>query len=263
MKKILTITLFIFVIFTCGYAQEDNDNYLPPEFIGGNEKFKEFISENIDFPPLLFKKNKIDTVLFLVQISKNGNVDEITTIISTNSILEKMTLEMIESLPNFHPAFKNDSSIESTLIFEFNSFLLDTNVIHCEIGNLETTMLNIFLYSNGNKESFPVFPGGQYALHKFLSDNLEYPDEAMCYGFEGKVLIRFNVSETGKVRQINVLRSVAPVLDNEAIRVVKMLPYFTPASMNGKFVPINITVPIIFTLPSKRMCKKACRRIKR
>lgn len=94
----------------------------------------------------------------------------------------------------------------------------------------------------------PVFPGGDAALLKFIADSTHYPKDAKEKGIQGKVLARFMVKKDGSVSDVSIMQKVSPSLDNEAIRVVTLLPKFTPGKLNGKTVPVWFMVPINFTL---------------
>ncbi len=94
----------------------------------------------------------------------------------------------------------------------------------------------------------PVFPGGDAALLNFIAQNTMYPEKAKLEGVQGKVVIRFCVTEKGTIDRISTLKGVSPELDAEAIRVVKLLPSFKPGQQNGKDVPVWYMVPITFTL---------------
>jgi protein TonB len=94
----------------------------------------------------------------------------------------------------------------------------------------------------------PEFPGGDIALLKFIADNTVYPKEAKEKGIQGKVITRFMVKKDGSVSDVSVVQGVNSALDNEAVRVVKTLPNFTPGKLNGKTVPVWFMVPITFAL---------------
>lgn len=94
----------------------------------------------------------------------------------------------------------------------------------------------------------PVFPGGDVGLLKYIADSTHYPKEAKEKGIQGKVITRFMVRKDGSVSDVSVLKGASPLLDNEAIRVVKTLPKFTPGILKGKTVPVWFMVPITFTL---------------
>ncbi len=77
----------------------------------------------------------------------------------------------------------------------------------------------------------PSFPGGDVALMKFIKDNMIYPYEALKNKIEGKVIVQFVVTKTGKVGKVKVVRSVNKELDQEAVRLIKMLPDFSPGGV--------------------------------
>lgn len=97
-------------------------------------------------------------------------------------------------------------------------------------------------------EQMPSFPGGEAELMKFIGDNLRYPTSASELGIEGRVTIRFVVSKTGEVKDVEVIRGLDPACDKEAIRVVKMMPNWIPGRQNGRNVPVYFTLPILYRL---------------
>ena len=94
----------------------------------------------------------------------------------------------------------------------------------------------------------PQFPGGDAALINFLNANVKYPPQAAQDKIEGKVIVQFMVKKTGKIDDVKVLRSVRKDLDNEAVRVVKMMPDFIPAKQNGEVTDMLYTIPVSFKL---------------
>ena len=97
-------------------------------------------------------------------------------------------------------------------------------------------------------EKMPSFPGGTDALMKFLAENLQYPKEAEEDGVQGNVIVRFVIRKTGKIDNVEIKKSVHPLLDKEAVRVVESLPNFIPGEENGEKVDVYFTLPINFSL---------------
>jgi TonB family protein len=97
-------------------------------------------------------------------------------------------------------------------------------------------------------EEMPEFPGGDAALLKYLGENTTYPPNARENKIEGRVIIRFCVTEKGSINKISILKGVDPELDAEAMRVVGTLPLFNPGRQNGNAVPVWYMVPITFAL---------------
>lgn len=94
----------------------------------------------------------------------------------------------------------------------------------------------------------PEFPGGVEALRKYLNANILYPKKAVYDGTEGIVVVRFVVSETGKLEDMEVIATVSKEVDEEALRVIKAMPEWTPGKNNVHLVAVQITLPINFEL---------------
>ena len=95
-------------------------------------------------------------------------------------------------------------------------------------------------------EQMPQYPGGITELLKYIAKNLRYPVIAQENGIQGRVIVRFVVTATGTVEQVQVMRSLDPNCDKEAVRVVQSLPKWIPGKQNGSNVPVYYTVPITF-----------------
>lgn len=101
-------------------------------------------------------------------------------------------------------------------------------------------------------DEMPKFPGGMQAMMKYLSTNVKYPLEAQKKGVSGRVIIQFVVMEDGTLGQEKVVRGVDPLLDEEALRVVKAMPKWTPGVADGKTVKVRFTIPVMFSLSKKK-----------
>ena len=97
-------------------------------------------------------------------------------------------------------------------------------------------------------EQMPMFPGGDPALMRYLSTNIHYPTVAAENGVQGRVVVGFVVERDGSITDVNVLRSVDPSLDREAMRVVKSMPRWQPGKQNGSAVRVKYQVPVSFRL---------------
>jgi len=97
-------------------------------------------------------------------------------------------------------------------------------------------------------EQMPQFPGGEGELLNYINKNIKYPVIAQENGVQGKVILRFVVSKTGTVDKVEVIRSLDPACDKEAVRVVKTLPKFIPGKQNGINVAVWYTLPVTYRL---------------
>ena len=106
-------------------------------------------------------------------------------------------------------------------------------------------------------ESVPVFPGCENAktndekrtcfqqqILKFVSKEFKFPEMARQMGIQGRVYVNFVIEKDGSISNVQVLRGVDPLLDDEAVRVVNNLPKMTPAKQRGKSVRMQFTLPI-------------------
>lgn len=106
-------------------------------------------------------------------------------------------------------------------------------------------------------ESVPIFPGCedsknnaerkmcfQQKILQFVSREFKFPEMARQMGIQGRVYVMFVIEKNGKITNVEVVRGVDPLLDDEAVRVVKELPKLTPAKQRGKPVRMSFTLPI-------------------
>lgn len=97
-------------------------------------------------------------------------------------------------------------------------------------------------------EEMPEYPGGMSEFMKFIAKNIKYPADALQGKVEGRVIARFVVCKDGSISDIEIMRSVSPSLDAEAVRVLKLMPKWKPGRQRGRAVPVKFTVPVTFRL---------------
>jgi len=97
-------------------------------------------------------------------------------------------------------------------------------------------------------EVMPAYPGGDKALLDWIGAQVSYPNEVKKQNIEGKVFVRFIIGTEGSIESANVLRGVHPLLDAEALRVVKSIKGFSPGLQRGKAVRVQYIIPVVFRL---------------
>ena len=95
-------------------------------------------------------------------------------------------------------------------------------------------------------EEMPAFPGGNAAMLAFLGRKTNYPAEALDHRVSGKVHVAFVVDADGRLRDPQVVRGLGYGLDEEALRLVRIMPWWTPGKINGQPVWVRVTLPIVF-----------------
>lgn len=97
-------------------------------------------------------------------------------------------------------------------------------------------------------EVMPEFPGGMKALMDFIQKNIRYPEEARKNGIQGRVAVSVVIDENGRVTAPVIMRSRYPALDEEALRIVGLMPQWKPGMQQGKAVKVEFTFPVTFKL---------------
>ena len=112
---------------------------------------------------------------------------------------------------------------------------------YCSIPEKEEKVFDVV-------EEMPQFPGGPQALFEFIEKNIKYPAEAEDKCVQGRTIVTFVVNENGSISSVKVVKSVDPLLDREAQRIVRSMPHWIPGKQNGHAVKVKYTVPVTFKL---------------
>lgn len=114
--------------------------------------------------------------------------------------------------------------------------------IRTDLGNVRPDADGVYDVA----EIMPRFPGGEREMVRWIRENMNYPEEARQKDIYGRVIVSFNVMATGSLDGVAVVRSLHPLLDAEAIRLVKSMPKWNPGMMNGEAVVVRYFIPIEF-----------------
>jgi TonB family protein len=131
---------------------------------------------------------------------------------------------------------------KTILVVETDETKAETPETNTAVGTFEPVQGDVF----DVVEEMPQYPGGPQALFEFLSNNVKYPEEAEKAGIQGRVIATFVVEKDGSVSNAKVVKSVDPLLDAEALRVISAMPKWKPGKQNGKVVRVKYTVPLSF-----------------
>ena len=131
---------------------------------------------------------------------------------------------------------------KTILVVETDETKAETPETNTAVGTFEPVQGDVF----DVVEEMPQYPGGAEALLEFLNNNVQYPEEAEKAGIQGRVIATFVVETDGSVSNAKVVKSVDPLLDAEALRVISAMPKWKPGKQNGKVVRVRYTVPLSF-----------------
>jgi TonB family protein len=179
-------------------------------------------------------------------VDEYGRISDFQIVKSVYKELDEQSLKMAKLLPKLEPATKLGKAIKVKVKCTFEYTI---KAARYESANDEDTSKE-----DSNKSgdtTFAQFPGGEVALTNFLNHNIIYPPNAREFDIQGQVVVGFVVNEDGIISEIKIIKSVDKELDAEAVRVVKMLPKFKPASIHGKALKTNYMYPISFKLATE------------
>lgn len=181
----------------------------------------------------------IDIRLF---IEKQGNVSKVEIISPFADDEASLIKKVFSNFSGFYPAKVEGIPVKSKLDIAVqlskNGLYYNTEEETDTIGK-ETYFL---------VEEMPEFPGGLDALGRFIGNNIRYPVFAQENGIQGKVYVTFVIEKDGRSSSYNIAKGVHPVLNEEAIRVLKLMPRWNPGKQRGKPVRVSYTVPVGFVL---------------
>ena len=235
-----------------------------------SDAFKKYLRRNLRYP-LKAQKELITGMSYIgFTVSNSGKILNIKTLKEKSNVLSEEAKRVLESINNANTLNLNEP----------NDYVISVNFgLEVSKGNGTRSMLSTELITNfeGRKklddivvigyaedisrvikrdtseifdsvEENPEFIGGMEALGKFLQENLKYPEAAKKANFSGKVYISFIVSTDGTATNFDVLKSAEFGCDEEALRVLKLVPKWIPGKSKGKVVRSRFIVPINFTL---------------
>lgn len=128
---------------------------------------------------------------------------------------------------------------------ELTEFMHESNDVTNATKDIEGEIFTIV-------ENMPEFPGGNMALEAFLAKNIVYPDKAVKYDIQGIVYVSFVIDKEGYVRNVKILRGIGGGCDEEAVRVVKLMPKWKPGTQNGKPVNVLFNMPFTYSLSNSK-----------
>ena len=100
-------------------------------------------------------------------------------------------------------------------------------------------------------EKLPMFPGGKEALFQYISNEMEYPKQALRKRIEGIVYVNFLVDVSGKINHVRLLKGIGYGCDEEAMHIIKHMPDWIPGMQNEKEVSVSLNLPIRFSILNK------------
>ena len=251
--KVRASTSFDFYLPSSGKSAEvaPKDVYVVveemPVFPGGDSTLMKLISSNIHYPKNAKEKNIQGRVILRFCVTYEGKISKVGVLKGVDQELDSEAIRVIKMLPDWQPGMQGGKPVNVWYAVPI-TFKLDTP--HSDVLNKpsEKPPLAPLLGLPAGYDEPPIFKGGESALSKFVQSSLVYPKEAKDKGISGTVVIKFCITETGSVENVNIMESLNPFLDAEALRIVKLMPAWQPGKLKGVPVKVFYNLPIVFKL---------------
>ena len=156
------------------------------------------------------------------------------------------------TVTDFDGKFKLDASTGDALLFSYVGYDPEQIGVAQLTADKKGCIVHLKKTDTGKVydvvEQMPQFPGGHGALFEYITKSLKYPAEAEKAGTQGRVIATFVVEKDGSITNAKVVKSIDPLLDAEALRIINEMPKWTSGKQNGELMRVKYTVPITFRL---------------
>lgn len=224
-----------------------------PEFPnGGMPGLMKYLSDNIRYPEAAKVAGIQGRVTVVFVVDKDGSITNVKTLRGVDAELDKEAIRVISSMPKWIPGMQKGKAVKVRytvpVMFRLPNKSVEGKVNEIVVKGVAKPSDNVTGDVYEAVEQMPEFPGGMAGLMQYITKNLRYPEEAKAKGIQGRVTVRVVVNTEGKVTNAEVLRSVDPALDAEALRVASSLPDWKPGMKDGKPVNVRFFFPVNFSL---------------
>ena len=206
-----------------------------PSFPGGDAELLKYIATNIKYPKESQDNGEQGRVICSFIVGRDGSVNNPEVLRGVTPLLNEEAVRVINTMPRWNPGMQRGKAVAVKYTVPI-TFRLKSPVEEAKEETL--TVLDVM----------PQYPGGDRELLKFIAQSIKYPTDAQEAGVQGRVICSFVVDKKGNIVEPKIIRGIDPSLDAEALRVIGMMPRWTPGRQDGKAVRVLYTVPITFRL---------------
>ena len=202
-----------------------------PEFPGGMDSLASYLGSSIVYPAEAKENDIAGKVIVGFIIDKDGSVTDVNVKKGIGYGCDEEAKRVIGAMPDWTPGSHQGKAVKVSYMIPITFSLDDTK---------EEPFTVV--------EQMPEYPGGFEALMFFLQENIKYPEQAKKDRIQGRVFVNFIVEKDGSVSNVGLLRGIGGGCDEEAIRVVSMMPKWKPGMHEGKAARVVYNLPIKFAL---------------
>ena len=199
-----------------------------PTYPGGISALYSYIGNNIKYPAMAREEGFDGTVEVEFIIDRDGTITNMVAKTGVKGGCTEEALRAIKSMPKWIPGKQKGKPVKVRYTLPIKFVLAGDNNISTKVE--------------------ASFTGGEDALSKYLANNMKYPKDARKKKIKGTVIVNFIVTKDGKIKEALVTKRLNKDCDSEALRLVKSMPNWTPATINKTPINTRVSLPIIFKL---------------
>ncbi|MDD4459079.1 MAG: energy transducer TonB [Proteiniphilum sp.] len=230
-----------------------------PMYTGGTAEMHRFISNTLSYPPEATEREIQGLVVYTFVVEKDGTLSNFNIIHRADPLLDAEALRILQLMPPWRPARHNGEVVRAESYVPMY-FRLNKQTARVAPRSRPSETATARAYAKTDKEileqqeiltivdQVPRYAYGEEGLSEFIAHNIRYPKEARQQGIEGRILCSFIVARDGSISNIEVVEGLHPQLDNEAIRVLGLMPRWAPGENGGEKVNVKCLLPIDFTI---------------
>jgi TonB family protein len=228
-----------------------------PQFPGGQQAWNDFLAGVIEYPAEAVKNNIQGRVMVTFTVKSDGTVGNAKISRGVHPSLDNEAIRVVNMSPNWTPGTYKGLPVTASYTIPVQFALaggkLDKQKVMADVKTPPQRPDGVFVVV----EEMPEFPGKELALREFIAKTIKYPADALKDSIQGRVFVTFVVKSDGSVGDAKIARGVHPSLDQEAIRVVNLLPTWKPGKQRGVAVNVSYTIPVQFSLKGDKNSPQA------
>lgn len=212
-----------------------------PSFPGGEDSLKHFLVSNLQYPSNAKDSNIEGTVYISFVVEQDGKISNVKPIKYIGFGLDEEAIRVVSMMPDWTPGYLGGKPVRTQLCIPIR-YVLD--------NNNDSVLSELKPGAHYDYEEIieiaPEFPGGTKVLQKFVKRHKKYPKAAKENKISGTVYISFVIDETGNISNAKILRGLGYGCDEEALRIILLMPKWIPAQTKEKPVQCYYNLAVKF-----------------
>ncbi|MDQ6470305.1 M56 family metallopeptidase [Flavobacterium sp. LHD-80] len=207
-------------------------------------KLSNYILNNYKSPEGIDKKDEIASITFL--FGKDGSLENIKAVNGNGEETETEILRILKSSPKFLPSENYGKADWKPISVKMDFWPINAEEMKTAVASEQTQKMpgkeTTAIVNEIDKQ--PEFPGGILEFYKFVGKNFKVPAEAGSTKIQGKIYMEFMIETDGSLSEFNIVKDLGFGMGDEAIRVLKLSPKWSPGTHNGQPVRVLYKLPI-------------------